>query len=119
MNLNETKLNKIFRIITSKNNMLILSLIPKDSAVRYGELKKEFNKIRNVPENDNTFAHHLRALVRLEMVRKKEERVYIISRLGIRCLELIDNFKEICMDYDMSDVDADGKIVLMVKGRRL
>ena len=118
MNLNEDKLNQIFRLITSKNNLLILSIIPKDSAMSYTEMKKEFNSLRKAKEDDNTFAYHLRVLTHLEIIRKKDH-VYILTRLGIRCLELIDNFKEVCMNYDMSDVGMDGKIVMTVKGRKI
>jgi len=119
MNLNEDKLNQIFRVITSKNNLLILNIIPKDSAMSYSEMKKEFNSLRKYKEDDNTFAYHLRVLTLLEAVRKTDQRVYILTRLGIRCLELIDNFKEVCMNYDMSDVGMDGKIVMTVKGRKI
>jgi|CXWL01.1.fsa_nt_gi DNA-binding HxlR family transcriptional regulator len=119
MKINDDTLDRILQVIASKNNMLILNMIPKDSCLGYLELKTKFNKIRNTPDKENTFSYHLRVLKKLGLLRKDEKRVYFLTRIGIRTLEVVDNFKNICMEYDISDLDADGKIVLTVKGRKI
>ena len=46
---------------------------------------------------------------------------YILSRVGVQSLDVITNFEKICKTYDMSDVDANGRIEFEYKivGRKL
>ena len=119
MKINEETLKKILNCIRSENNMLILHMIPETSCMRYSEMKSKFNTLKKIDEDDNTFAHHLRVLVRLGLLRKNDERVYFLTRIGIRTIEVLNNFKNICVEYDLSEVDSDGKIKMIVVGRKL
>ena len=107
MRLDEKQFKKILRSLRSEHQFKILNTLNKDNGFRFVELKKKVN-------GDKSFAFHLMRLVEAKVV-KKEQDVYCLTRIGIASMELMDDFKELCMSFDLTDCDADGKIRIMVE----
>ena len=121
MQINEKKLEVLLELIHSKNMRVLIDLIPIDSAVKYVDLKNKYYSLKNEENHfSSKFAYYLRKLVeRGILIKNKENGFYYFTRIGIQVVNLINNFKEICREYDLSDLDADGKVVLKVVGRKI
>lgn len=108
MRVNEEWFDQILSVLRSKHQRKILYLFKDDKAYNYTEVMKMVGY-----KTSNVFAFHLRALLNAKLV-KKENNLYFISRLGIETIKLLDQYKQICMSFDLSDCDADGRVKLMV-----
>ena len=120
MQINDKKLDEILELIHSKNMRLVMNLIQIDSGISYTELKdKYFDKVGG-GNLSGKFAYYLRRLVNNKILTKdKTTGNYYFTRIGIQTINLINNFKIMCREYDLSDLDADGKIILKVVGRKV
>ena len=107
MKVNEKWFDDILSVVKSKKQRKILCLFEGDKVYSYTELMNMYG------ETSNKFAFHLKALLNSKVV-KKEAKLYFLSRLGIETIKLLEQYKKICMSFDLSDCDADGKVQLMV-----
>ncbi len=114
-------LEKVYRVIKNKDMRVILKTIGINGAMSYSEIM-EHNK-KNIGYNGSSktgyYIRHLKN-ARLIIIDSCSKR-YILSRIGVQSLDVVTNFEKICKTYDMSDVDAEGKIEFEYKivGRKL
>lgn len=119
MQISEKQLNALLAVASVKNIEKLLELIPMDSGICYTDLQKEFNKAINANMRSGFF-YYLKKLVKNNILRKDQNtKTYYLTRFGIQLITLINNFKEVCREYDLSDCDADGRIVVSVRGRKM
>ena len=107
MRLDERKFELILSCIKSNEQREILYFLKDDAAYNYTSLMKKMNRKSNV------FAFHIRVLVKANLV-KSEQKHYYITRLGIRTVKLLEEYKALCSTFDISDCDESGKVQLMV-----
>jgi DNA-binding transcriptional ArsR family regulator len=121
MKITEKQLSSLLLVASGKNIIKLLALIPVDSGITYTDLRKQFEQMIVSGGMSRTVVYyHLKRLVKHNIVRKdKRYKTYYLTRLGGQLITLVNNFKELCMEYDLSDCDADGKIVLSGLGRKV
>ena len=108
MRVDEQWMQRIFSVLKSKPQRKILFLLEKDRAYSYTEMLKLYNA-----KSSNVFAFHLRSLVNAGVL-KQENKMYFLTRIGLETVNLIEEYKKICMAFDLTDCDADGRVQLMV-----
>jgi len=115
MNLNQKQLNRIVKCLSNNDQRKILRILKDDKVFGYSDLKKllGFN-----PDVSGKFAYNIRLMLNVGII-KKEKKGYFLTRVGVQLSLLLDNFEKVCMSYDISDLDADGKIMMSVNGRKL
>ena len=113
MKINEKQFDMAVKIITNQINKKILFMLYKDNTLTYSEIKDKsgFDKTRN---ESGKFAYYIRRLKDRNII-KKDGKYYFLTRLGLQITKLVYDLQEICMEYDLSDCDADGKIMVIVK----
>ena len=114
-------LRKVYRAINNKTMRYILKTVNEKNAMSYSEILKNLVKCGLSKDSSRT-AYYIRHLRNANMLKIDDcSKKYILSRIGIQSLDLITNFEKICKTYDMSDVDADGRIEFEYKivGRKL
>jgi hypothetical protein len=119
MKINRTKLNKIIGLISSDLMEIVLDMIPVDSARDYSGMRIEYNKKRGLPQKDNAFAHTLMVLKKNNLVKKDNTGFWMLTRTGIAFLELKRNFEKLCIEYEMSDLNDEGRVEMVVIGRKI
>lgn len=120
MQLNEKELRNLLITAGTKDITKLLDLIPLDSGISYTDLKNQFNQTIGIDRSSSGFYYYLKRLVRNNILRKDEiYKTYYLTRLGVQLVTLVNNFKELCMEYDISDCDADGRVILKVVGRKI
>ena len=107
MKFNEKEFELVLSCMKSKEQRKILYFLKDDIAFNYSSLKDKMS------QKSNVFAFHLRQLVKANLV-KGEQKHYYITRLGIRTIELLEEYKMMCSTFDISDCDESGKVQLMV-----
>ena len=115
-------LAKVYRVINSYPMRSILKTIGINGAMTYSEIMSSDNKLIVKHNKSSKTAYYVRCLKNANVLKLDDtSKKYILSRIGIQTLDLITNFEKICKTYDMSDVDADGKIEFEYKivGRKL
>jgi hypothetical protein len=65
-------------------------------------------------DKSGKFAYNIRMLVKMGII-KKERKGYFLTRVGVQLARLLSDFEQVCMSYDISDLDADGKIEMVVR----
>jgi len=117
----DNMLAKVYRVINNKDMRIILKTIGINGAMTYSEIMENSKKKSGYNGSSKTgyYVRHLKIakMIILDDCSKK----YILSRVGVQSLDVITNFEKICKTYDMSDVDANGRIVFEYKivGRKL
>ena len=104
-------INAISKDVTRK----IVFTLYEDNALTYTEIKmvvRDFKKWGN--RDSGKFAYYLRVL-RDNNIIKKEHGHYYLTRIDLQLTKLCHDVQNICMEYDISDLDADGKIIKIVK----
>jgi len=117
----EDVLKKVYRAINNKQMRFILKTINEDKAMTYSEILQTM-KDCNLTKDSSKIAYYVRHLRNANMLTIDDcTKKYILSRIGIQSLDVITNFEKICKTYDMSDVDANGRIEFEYKivGRKL
>ena len=117
----EDVLKKVYRAINNKQMRFILKTINEDKAMTYSEILKTM-KDCNLTNDSSKIAYYVRHLKIAKMIILDDcSKKYILSRVGVQSLDVITNFEKICKTYDMSDVDANGRIEFEYKivGRKL
>ena len=114
-------LKKVYRVLCNEDMRTILKYIGINGAMTYSEIM-ESNKKLNGYNGSSKTAYYVRHLKNANMLALDHStKKYILSRIGVQSLNVIENFEKICMSYDLSDVNADGKIEFKykIKGRKL
>lgn len=119
MKLDEKKLDKIYQSVHSENCRMLMKILEDDKGRTYSDLKREFQILNKRSKNYNSFATFLLKLKRTGIVKKTSGGIWILTRIGIQTKRLMENFESICMTYDLSEADADGRVELVVVGRKL
>ena len=114
MKINEKQFSSGIKIISNDINRKILFSLYKDKTYRYSDLRKIIEDYRKWGGSSGKFAYYLRRLHDKKIV-KKENGNYFLTRFGLQITKLVYDMQNICMEYDLNDCDADGKIMVMVK----
>ena len=114
MKLNETQFNKCVASLSRKTTKMIIFVLYPDKAMSYTTIKKLIEELNQGRISSGETAYHIRKLVDGKIIRK-ENKLYFLTRFGLQLCELVKGIESICMEYDMSDVGADGKIMVRVK----
>lgn len=115
MKINEKQFNMSIAVLSRSVSRQILFLLYADNAMTYTEIKEAITKYKEWGETDRgKFAYYLRILREGNLI-KKEREYYCLTRIGLQITKLVNDVQKICMDYDLSDCDADGKIEVMVR----
>jgi predicted transcriptional regulator len=119
MQLKQENIDKLLQMLSNPKARLVLKIITDGRAYKYSTMKNEYNKIHNQAKS-NVFSHYIRKLVINGLVKKdKKTQSYFLTRVGVQALHMIENFEKLCMEYDISDLDADGKVMTVVVNRKL
>jgi predicted transcriptional regulator len=118
MKINQEKLGNLYSIIGSKGCRIVLEMLKDDVPKGYTEMKRKFNE--KIGHDANTFSSFARKMIDNNLVKKDlVSHKYYLTRYGIQVLKLIKNFENICLEYDMDDCDAEGRVICAVVGRKL
>ena len=115
-------LTKVYQVIKSYPMRNILKTIGINGAMTYSEIMVSTKKLVSEYNKSSKTAYYVRCLKNANVLKLDEPaKKYILSRIGVQTLDLITNFEKICKTYDMSDVDANGRIEFEYKivGRKL
>jgi predicted transcriptional regulator len=115
MNLNEKQMYRIVKCLSNNDQRKIIKSLKDNNAYAYSELKKILGYY---PDVSGKFAYNIRTLSNTGII-KKEMKGYFLTRIGVQLAHLLDDFEKVCMSYDISDLDADGKIEMTVRGRKI
>jgi hypothetical protein len=114
-------LAKVYRVLNNADMRVILQRLGINGAMSYSEIMEDNKKINGYNGSSKT-AYYIKHLKFANMLTVDDAtKKYFLSRIGVQSLDVISNFEKICMSYDLSDADADGKIEFeyKIKGRKL
>lgn len=113
MKVNEKKFDMAVKTITNSTNKKILFMLYQNNTLTYSDIKEKcgFDKTRN---ESGKFAYYIRRLKDRNII-KKDGKYYFLTRLGLQITKMVYDLQQVCMEYDLSDCDADGKIMVIVK----
>jgi len=107
--IDKNQISKIYSVINAKERLKCLLIFKKDTSLTH----KEVFTLLGISSSSHT-TYFLRKLVEAKLLKHEKSR-YFLTRIGLDTLKLIKNFEKVCMTYDLSDCDADGKIGFIVK----
>lgn len=113
MKINERQFNMLVRTITNDTFQKIIFMLYKDNTLTYSEIRARLGIAKNRNESGR-FAYYMRVLKDTNII-KKDDRYYFLTRIGLQVAKLVYDMQALCMEYDISDCDADGKIMVIVK----
>lgn len=119
--LDQKQFDKIWSCLHIKAIRDLLLFLDYDGAYTYTEIQTYMQE-RTQHKSHGLVAYHVKQLVNCGILRKDVKlKRYCLTRVGIRCLELIKDFIKICTMYDLDDLDAEGSITLesTIKGRMI
>ena len=118
MKIDEKKLDYIIKFAASKNTRKVLDTLNDGQALTFSELKLLYNTTADT--TSNAFSHYVRKSKQYGLLRIDEKtRLYYLTRLGVRTLELINEYRKLCMSYDLSDCGLDGRPMIQIMGRKI
>lgn len=110
LRVDEKLLDNVWGVIQNKTIRNILRYIGSDSGYNYTALLNFINPHKKT-SNGRT-AYYLRKMLDAKIVKIDEStKKYILTRIGVQSLQVIKDFENICSRFDLSDCDADGKII--------
>lgn len=110
MRFDENMMTDLLNTAARKEQRKILELLRDDPLLNYSELRIEAGYEN---KNSSLFAYHLHQLAKVGLIKKDKSR-YFLTRVGLQIIHLLDGFRKICTTYDISDCDADGRILEVV-----
>lgn len=113
MKVNERQFGLAVRTITNDTHKKIMFMLYKDNTLTYNGIRDNLKIERNRNESGK-FAYYMRVLKDRNII-KKDGRYYFLTRFGLQITKLVYDLQQVCMEYDLSDCDADGKIMVIVK----
>lgn len=113
MKINEKQFDMAVKTITNDTHKKILFMLYRDNTMTYTEIRNKlgFGKTRM---EGGRFAYYMMVLKKRKII-KKDGKYYFLTRLGLQITKMVYDLQEVCMEYDLSDCDADGKIMVIVK----
>lgn len=114
--INKTHMREIFHMMGNSTARTIIKLLDVENALSYKEIKNSLTMTDGLP------AYYLRKMERLGLVRHDAEvHRWYLSRVSIKLVKVIRTFEKYCTEYDMNDVDSDGKVKIFVEvvGRKI
>ena len=118
----DSTLAKVYRVLNNKDMRMILTNIGLKGAMSYSEIMEDNRNPSNAYNGSSKTGYYVRHLKNANIIALDEaSKKYILSRIGVQSLNVIENFEKICKTYDLSDCDLDGKIEFEYKivGRKL
>ena len=110
--IDKQQLDDMWRITRAGKARQILLMLKKVDCLTYLELSSAVN-LDIKKRKSGLFAYYLRKLSKAKLV-KVEHRQWYLTRAGLQMMKVITRFENLCMTYDMADVDADGIIKAIV-----
>ena len=95
-------------MLHSKGVKKLLVTIRENEPIKFGRLKQLMGY------SSNHLMHFMKKAKRCNAIKKEGER-YILTRIGMQILSLLNEFEQMCFTYDLDDCDADGKIIEVVQ----
>ena len=114
MKLNERQFSKAVLVLSNDVNRKLLFALYRDNAINYSDLVKIILEFKGWKGGSAKCAYYIRKLVTRKII-KKEQRYYYLTKFGLAITKLVYDLQKECMEYDLDDCDADGKIMVMVK----
>ncbi|HSA76894.1 MAG TPA: hypothetical protein VLE02_05065 [Nitrosarchaeum sp.] len=111
MQLDEKQFNLAIRSVLGPITKQIMFLLYKDNAKTYTEIEKSVVMTKS---QRTSFSFYMMQLRKRKII-KNDNGYYLLTRLGLGVTKLVYDLQEICMEYDLDDCDADGRIMVMVK----
>ena len=108
LNIDEKQLSKIWKVIASHNMRSTFRMISKKEPLSHREI------VLNIGLTKTSSAYYIKKLTTLGLI-KRDERMYYLTRIGLQVIKVMNNFEKICMKYDLSDVNAEGKIIMVIE----
>ena len=101
-------LDKIWITVRSNKCRLVLKALDNRTALKYTEIK---DTIKEDYRRSGLTAYYVRLLKDAKLINfDSNHQTYFLSRLGKQIVKAIDVFENVAMRYDMSDLDAEGKV---------
>ena len=113
MKINEKQFDLAVRTITNDKHKKIMFMLYKDNTLTYNGIREKL-EIKPTRNESGKFAYYMRVLKDRNII-KKDGRYYFLTRVGLSITKLAYDLQQVCMEYDLSDCDADGKIMVIVK----
>lgn len=110
-NINNAKADEIFRFAASKYMRILVKSIGKDGSFK----SRNVSTLLGDANRGNKY-HWLKHALDLGILKREEDNWFLTS-IGIEILDIILKFEKYCVEYDMNDIDKDGKIVSFVINR--
>lgn len=114
MKLNEKQFRLAVSLISNDVIQKILFLLYKDNTYTYNDIRKIISEYKKWNDSSGKFAYYIRKLNDRKII-KKDLGYYYLTRFGLQITKLAYDLQQVCMEYDLNDCDADGKIMVMVK----
>lgn len=118
MKIDQKKVNGMFRIVANPKIRKILHKMRNNTAYTYTDVRQILEENQCIQGSVTAF--YLKKCKDLAILRYDERTSsYYLTRVGNRILALVDRFEEFCTEYDMSDVEQDGKVrkFIVVEGQ--
>lgn len=114
MRINEKQFSKAIQFLGNDVARKVLFSLYEDNALTYSDLMKIILNYKGWKSNSGRCAYYIRKLL-VSGLTKRERGYYYLTRFGLSITRLAYEVQKECMEYDLSDCDADGKIRVMVK----
>lgn len=123
MKIDEDQIDRILILLSNQNIRKLMRKITKTQGFTYTELITMMG-YRNVhihtdeekSKKPSVLAYYVKKLIAAKIIKKDEHtHRYFLTRFGIQAFNLFENFETICVSYDISDCESDGKIKIVAK----
>ena len=118
MNIDQDMLDDMWSVLHNRTMRDILKMIGIDGAITYTELRKSNGFMLT---SSGKTAYFVKKLVRANMLKKDmKTKKYFLTRIGVESLSLVEAFDHICVKFDLSDCNADGRVEtkIVIEGRK-
>lgn len=126
-------IDSVLQILSNSTVRKILLVIETHKALSYSRIHEELQNKTMIElmsddekklydKSKNLLSYYFRIMKQLHMITKDEDKKsYFLTRLGFNCLELIQRFSDVTMEYDLNDINSEGQIVRVTKinGRKV
>jgi len=111
MKVEHEKIHELYRILSNEKCRSILKFIESDGAKSFTEIMSHlgYEGVKERRTHTNLTSYYLKRLKNTYILRHDRlTSTYYLTRIGIRVLDMIEQFENFYTQYDMNDVNQDG-----------